>query len=115
MQTFKEHLNQLKKFVSLEGPACSLHTIPEVEKNFLVQQGATEVTDLPGFGSEMNLSLGDVEDVKYTKEVVQKRQQLTHEYNLRRGLASKLQQDAMRRPLALHAYFRGDSERGKRS
>lgn len=76
---FKMHLNQLKKLVSLEGSACSLHAIPEEDEDRLLQHGATKVTGLPGYGSGVNGSLGDLEDVDCTQELVQIRQQPTHE------------------------------------
>ena len=46
---FKVHLNQIKKFYAIDGPACSLPTIPEEDKLALARLDAKSITNMPGY------------------------------------------------------------------
>ena len=73
---FKVHLNQLKKYISLEGPACTKPFLSEEDYKDLKDHAAELQPNIPGYGNILT-SPDDGEDLPSTSSKPQ------HSYNLR--------------------------------
>ncbi|VDN32713.1 unnamed protein product [Gongylonema pulchrum] len=72
---FKIHLNQVKKFIILEGPVVSLPAIPEEEKENLREAGVEELVNTAGYSNDQFAFVDS--------PLIGDRQERPHRYNLR--------------------------------
>lgn len=75
---FKVHLNQLKKYISLEEPTCTLPALPAMEKEVLRNIAAEEQRDIPGYIHDETPVMSE-----NSEEDVPQPPQPRHKYNLR--------------------------------